>query len=136
MSQREFGPIPPEYSLWMDASTGSQKWSGTLYSNIYEPRINVIVSSEHIITGSRSSEGRSETVGGILADDMGLGKTLTVLSTIIRTAEQARYFAEGNNGDHSPMLDRPTDKPQVSSRATLVIVSQPRGSIAHFLAES
>ena len=64
-----------------------------------------------------------ETVGGILADGMGLGKTLTMISTIVRTAEAARLFAE-NDGDVSET--KSDEVRRVASRSTLVIVPSPR----------
>jgi SNF2 family DNA or RNA helicase len=62
-----------------------------------------------------------ETGGGILADDMGLGKTLTMLSAIIRTADEANAFACGHN--HS--LNLTVEHALIPSRATLVVVPSP-----------
>jgi hypothetical protein len=85
-------------------------------------------SYEHLITGSKVTNCPVETVGGILADDMGLGKTLTMISTIVRTADTARLFAQNseksseiNGGEHS----------KVASRSTLVIIPSPCESLCH-----
>jgi SWI/SNF-related matrix-associated actin-dependent regulator of chromatin subfamily A3 len=66
-----------------------------------------------------------ETGGGILADDMGLGKTLTVLSTIIRTANEAKAF-----GEKRPRLlpqVKGSDDPisNITSKSTLVLCPSP-----------
>ena len=62
-----------------------------------------------------------ETGGGILADEMGLGKTITMLSTIIRTAEEAKAFASNiyNNVHLS------AEHASIRSRATLIVVPSP-----------
>ena len=63
-----------------------------------------------------------ETGGGILADEMGLGKTLTMLSAIIRTADEAKAFAcSFQNGAHLSV-----EHTLIPSRATLVVVPSPR----------
>jgi SNF2 family DNA or RNA helicase len=60
-------------------------------------------------------------LGGILADDMGLGKTLTVLSTILRTANISKSFAKENKENTSMLKENGDHSGQIFSRATLVI---------------
>jgi SWI/SNF-related matrix-associated actin-dependent regulator of chromatin subfamily A3 len=123
MAQREFGPIPPEYSLWAITKRGNREWYALLTANvIYEADVS---SYEHIITGHRLEEEPTETTGGILADDMGLGKTLTVICTIIRTAKSATLFAEESNAAERLSKDDARETRQIHSRATLVVVSSP-----------
>jgi len=81
-------------------------------------------SYEHTITGLRTEETPEETIGGILADDMGLGKTLTVLSTIIRTADSAKSYAEDHRGNLEALANNGAQR--IRSRATLVVVPSPR----------
>jgi SNF2 family DNA or RNA helicase len=66
-----------------------------------------------------------ETIGGVIADDMGLGKTLTMISTIIRTSEQARFFAEGQEIDGFPGPTNADNVSRLLSRSTLVITPSP-----------
>ena len=86
-----------------------------------------IASYEHLITGSKTTHCPVETVGGILADYMGLGKTLTMISTIVRTADNAQLFAETGND----VVDTSSGKcTRLTSRSTLVIVPSSCGFIA------
>jgi SNF2 family DNA or RNA helicase len=63
----------------------------------------------------------TETGGGILADEMGLGKTLTMLSAIIRTADEAKAFeSDGSNRMHLS-----AEHASICSRATLIVVPSP-----------
>ncbi|TVY78219.1 DNA repair protein RAD5A [Lachnellula suecica] len=107
MAQREIGPIPKEFCLWQTQIRQNQPFF------------------EHLITGLKTTKCPLENIGGILADDMGLGKTLTVISTIIRTAENAQIFAASTNANEFI----PSEKPKVSqhaiSRSTLVVVPSP-----------
>ncbi|KUJ07728.1 uncharacterized protein LY89DRAFT_351881 [Mollisia scopiformis] len=107
MAQREFGPVPEQFSLWMTAKKSEQ----TYYENK--------------ITGKKEQNRPEETFGGILADDMGLGKTLTVLSTIIRTASSAKEYAEIDRDGCELPSSRIQNVPQIPSRATLVVVPSP-----------
>lgn len=52
---------------------------------------------------------------------MGLGKTLTMLSAIIRTADEAKAFAE--HGFESPQSSM--EVKLIRSRGTLVVVPNP-----------
>jgi SNF2 family DNA or RNA helicase len=65
----------------------------------------------------KTSQPPSENGGGILADEMGLGKTLTVISAIIRTAGDAKSFAERKEG--TP--ENPDTSQHLASRSTLVV---------------
>lgn len=100
--QRENGPITEEYCLWR-----SENKEDTLF--------------KHIITETEKHGIPVETGGGILADDMGLGKTLTMLSAIIRTADDAKEFA----GDASSRIHLSAEHTSIRSRATLVVVPSP-----------
>jgi SNF2 family DNA or RNA helicase len=62
-----------------------------------------------------------ETGGGILADEMGLGKTLTMLSAIIRTADEAKVFACSLQNGANLSIEHTL----IPSRATLVVVPSP-----------
>ena len=68
----------------------------------------------------------NETFGGILADDMGLGKTLTVISTIIRTANLANHFYEKGQHTVKGLDENQMTGKKINSRATLVVVPSPR----------
>jgi SWI/SNF-related matrix-associated actin-dependent regulator of chromatin subfamily A3 len=67
----------------------------------------------------------AETGGGILADDMGLGKTLAVISTIIRTANEAKSFAEKQNNTLHQSRGHNESSKYVASRSTLVLCPSP-----------
>jgi len=75
----------------------------------------------HKITGCEKYERPIETGGGILADEMGLGKTLTMLSAIIRTADEAKAFASNTYND----VHLSAEHASIPSRATLVVVPSP-----------
>jgi SNF2 family DNA or RNA helicase len=75
----------------------------------------------HIITGCEKYETPIETGGGILADEMGLGKTLTMLSAIIRTADEAMAFETNIYND----VHLSAEHTPIPSRATLVVVPSP-----------
>ncbi len=75
----------------------------------------------HSITGLEKNETPKEIGGGILADEMGLGKTLTILSAIIRTANEAKSFALST--PNATLLT--VENSLVASRATLVVVPSP-----------
>lgn len=81
-------------------------------------------SYQHMITKERVSEPPTETIGGILADDMGLGKTLMVISTILRTLDDARFFSENRTLGSISGIDQDVSC-RVYSKATLVIVPSP-----------
>ncbi|KAK0115666.1 hypothetical protein ONS95_000066 [Cadophora gregata] len=107
MMQRELGPVPSQYSIWSRCTRDKE----TFYENK--------------ITGLRTDLVPNETVGGILADDMGLGKTLTVISTILRTANLGKQFQEkGKHTENTAKGDQAAQK-RVNSRATLVVVPSP-----------
>jgi SWI/SNF-related matrix-associated actin-dependent regulator of chromatin subfamily A3 len=59
---------------------------------------------------------------------MGLGKTLTVLSTIIRTGEAGRVYAERNNQARIVLAAKEGEPAPFFSRATLVVVPSARMS--------
>ncbi|KAF7918224.1 uncharacterized protein EAE98_009836 [Botrytis deweyae] len=101
IAQREFGPIPDEYSLW------------TLQR--YENQICY----QHRISGHKRGDSPIECGGGILADDMGLGKTLTVLASIMQASKEAEdFFGSSPRGfEHDKNF-----KYKVRSKSTLVIV--------------
>lgn len=109
------------------ATGGNCKSSETKVSFLIEDKVQLTLYSsyEHKILGSKASRVPVETGGGILADDMGLGKTLTVLSTIIRTANEAKAFAEKESnllhqqkGCNGPMGN-------ITSKSTLVLCPSP-----------
>ncbi|KAF3053370.1 hypothetical protein E8E11_011721 [Didymella keratinophila] len=100
MSQRENGPISPEFLLWRSEEKDGQK------------------RFRHAVTGMISRLEQTETGGGILADEMGMGKTLSVLALILRTLEMAHSWAiePSPTGQYDAYA-------RVRSRATLVVAS-------------
>jgi SWI/SNF-related matrix-associated actin-dependent regulator of chromatin subfamily A3 len=84
----------------------------------------MVTSYQHSITELKTTLCPIETIGGIIADDMGLGKTLTVISTIIRTAHEAKLFAASEDDPvEAPGTKEIMKSPsQILSRSTLVIV--------------
>ncbi|KAF7874045.1 hypothetical protein EAF04_002717 [Stromatinia cepivora] len=101
IAQREFGPIPDEYSLWTPQTHKNQ------------------ICYQHKITGHILEGIHVECGGGILADDMGLGKTLTIIASIMQTSREAKNFfgSSPQKFEHSTNL-----KCKVRSRATLILV--------------
>ncbi|KAJ4353925.1 uncharacterized protein N0V89_005656 [Didymosphaeria variabile] len=103
MSQRENGPIPENFRLWMPSEQ-----DGT-------------PCHRHVITNNTSLSEYPETGGGILADEMGMGKSLSILSLMLRTLGEGHKWASehdntlGNGPNHY--------KPRRRSRATLIIAS-------------
>lgn len=106
LAQREFGPVPDNYSLW-ERSTENDR-------NIYKNKID----------GVKTSKLPLETGGGILADDMGLGKTLTILAAISRTLRQAQIFVEQSWIEFKRSWQS-SGNARVPSRSSLVIVPTP-----------
>ncbi|PMD57824.1 uncharacterized protein K444DRAFT_592612 [Hyaloscypha bicolor E] len=104
ISQREFGPVQPRFSLWKDMPG---EYDGkTCYS--------------HVISETKTYDKPVETWGGILADDMGLGKTLTMLANIVATLKDAATFQDSSTSTSEAHL---TDEEILHrSRATLVLV--------------
>ncbi|KAL6413087.1 promoter binding protein RUSH-1alpha [Ilyonectria robusta] len=94
MMQRELGPIPLEFRLWVP----ERNLMTTLY--------------RHQLTDAESADQPNELGGGILADDMGMGKSLSTLALITATLEDA----------HSWSQDGAAKFEKCRSRATLVIV--------------
>lgn len=80
-----------------------------------------------MITGSRKAFLPDECRGGILADDMGLGKTLTMLSSIVRSLENADVFAQTLSDQRDPTGHKLISG-RIASKTTLVIVPLSRRS--------
>jgi len=60
---------------------------------------------------------------------MGLGKTLTVIATIIRTANEAKIFAEKKSkATESP---KESNEPPVASKSTIVLCPSSRKLHCH-----
>ena len=103
MSQRENGPIPEEFRLWLPHEQDGQPCQ------------------RHVITNQVSLLEYPETGGGILADEMGMGKSLSILALTLRTLADGHTWACKT----SAKLD---DEPEYHnirrrSRATLIIAS-------------
>ncbi|APA16180.1 hypothetical protein sscle_16g109500 [Sclerotinia sclerotiorum 1980 UF-70] len=92
IAQREFGPIPDEYSLWTTQTYETQ----TCY--------------QHKISRHKLGKIPVERGGGILADGVGLGKTLTVLASIMQTSKEAKDFLDCSLRNFGP-----SRKPQTQS---------------------
>ncbi|KAK7190159.1 SNF2 family domain-containing protein [Paraphaeosphaeria sporulosa] len=103
MSQRENGPIPEKFRLWVPSEQDGRPCQ------------------RHVITNNASLAEYSETGGGILADEMGMGKSLSILALILRTLGDGHKWAS----EHDTMLDNGSShyKSRRRSRATLVIAS-------------
>ncbi|KAL9111361.1 MAG: hypothetical protein Q9227_004238 [Pyrenula ochraceoflavens] len=107
MSQREFGPIPKDFSLWKPTTGNNQHSFFT-----------------HAITQATSHKLPNETQYGLLADEMGLGKTLSALANISLTSDQSRQYAEHfSEGEEEAKMRR--NGTEIRSRATLIIVPTP-----------
>ncbi|OQU97598.1 SNF2 family domain-containing protein isoform 2 [Cladophialophora immunda] len=76
MTQREFGPVAPEYSLW--------EYERHLLTPLYR----------HKLTGYEAAEPPNELGGGILADDMGMGKSFSTLALITSTLDVATSWSQ------------------------------------------
>ncbi|KAL5431163.1 hypothetical protein PMIN05_009705 [Paraphaeosphaeria minitans] len=103
MSQRENGPIPEKFRLWVPNEQDGRPYQ------------------RHIITNNAALGDYPETGGGILADEMGMGKSLSILALILRTLGDGHKWASEfdsmlENGSNHFKLPR-------RSRATLVIAS-------------
>ncbi|KAH6991382.1 SNF2 family N-terminal domain-containing protein [Ilyonectria sp. MPI-CAGE-AT-0026] len=94
MMQRELGPIPLEFRLWVP----ERNLMTTLY--------------RHQLTDAESADQPNELGGGILADDMGMGKSLSTLALITATLEDAHSWSQYGAANFE----------KCRSRATLVIV--------------
>ncbi|KAF2446332.1 hypothetical protein P171DRAFT_442729 [Karstenula rhodostoma CBS 690.94] len=103
MSQRENGPIPEKFRLWVPSEQDGRPCQ------------------RHIITNNASLSEYPETGGGILADEMGMGKSLSILALMLRTLGDGHKWAS----EHDGMLNNGSNhyKPRRRSRATLVIAS-------------
>ncbi|KAK4202170.1 helicase conserved domain-containing protein [Triangularia verruculosa] len=97
MTQREFGPVPEEFSLWTCETSSFAKT--TFY--------------RHKLTGMElHGEQPSECGGGILADETGMGKTLNILALATLTSAEAFQWSKAE-----------ADSPRISrSKATLIMV--------------
>lgn len=101
MTQRENGPIPEAYRLWVPTVLDGQDCH------------------QHAITGLICRlEPPGETGGGVLADEMGMGKSLSVLALILRTLLPAqKWSTQSNRSAPSSWRSRPR------SSATLIVAS-------------
>ncbi|KAF4624033.1 hypothetical protein G7Y89_g14142 [Cudoniella acicularis] len=122
---------PSQLRRKMDAIYGTLTRSKKLVRIEADIRVTrKLLPFQHSITGTKVTQRPEETVGGILADDMGLGKTLTVISTIIRTAEHAQSFAKASTyGSNSSYMESSEAVPLIASRSTLVIVPSTRKKV-------
>ncbi|KAK0747369.1 SNF2 family N-terminal domain-containing protein [Apiosordaria backusii] len=83
MEQREFGPMPDEFSLWTPETSSYTK------TPFYR----------HKLTGvEHHGEKPSECGGGILADETGMGKSLSILALITSTLQQAAQWSKDEAG--------------------------------------
>jgi SWI/SNF-related matrix-associated actin-dependent regulator of chromatin subfamily A3 len=103
MTQRENGPIPEKFRLWMPGEQDGRPCQ------------------RHVITNNTSLSEYPETGGGILADEMGMGKSLSILALILRTLGDGHKWAS----EHEKVLDNFSNhyKSRRRSRATLIIAS-------------
>ncbi|OCL04222.1 hypothetical protein AOQ84DRAFT_346502 [Glonium stellatum] len=101
MTQRETGPIPPEFCLWKPFESDGQQWY------------------RHAVTNAKSRIQHPETGGGILADEMGMGKSLSILSLVTKTLEDAHNWAANRSASSTDGIN----SEKRLSRATLVVVS-------------
>ncbi|KAK8867412.1 DNA repair and recombination protein rad5c [Apiospora arundinis] len=94
MLQREYGPIPSEYSLWAHERN--------VHTSLYR----------HKLTQAESLDPPDELGCGILADDPGMGKSLSTLALITATLAKAQAWSQ-----------EPTPESRKNrTKATLVIV--------------
>jgi SWI/SNF-related matrix-associated actin-dependent regulator of chromatin subfamily A3 len=101
MTQRENGPIPEVYRLWIPTMIDGQDCH------------------KHAITGLICRlEPPEETGGGILADEMGMGKSLSVLALILRTLVSAHHWSITSDRSSSSSWQSRT-----RSSATLIVAS-------------
>jgi SNF2 family DNA or RNA helicase len=84
----------------------------------------------HVITKDKCRVRPEERGGGILADEMGMGKSLSILALIVHTLEDGETWA------HDQRNSDDTNKTLQYSRATLVVVSSARTSMARKFAVS
>ncbi|KAF2128363.1 hypothetical protein P153DRAFT_357729 [Dothidotthia symphoricarpi CBS 119687] len=75
MIQREDGPIPDDFRLWMPTELDGHPCY------------------RHAVTNTTSTLDQPETGGGILADEMGMGKSLSILALTMRTLDAAHKWA-------------------------------------------
>ncbi|KAH6622332.1 SNF2 family N-terminal domain-containing protein [Boeremia exigua] len=100
MSQRENGPIPERYQLWVPTEIEGQP------------------AYRHAVTGRTSRLDHTETGGGILADEMGMGKSLSMLALILRTLDMAHIWAS-----EARALSQSAGASNGRSKATLIVAS-------------
>ncbi|KAF2736997.1 hypothetical protein EJ04DRAFT_431957 [Polyplosphaeria fusca] len=105
MIQRESGPIPAEYQLWVP------------------DEIEGLPCYRHAITKGVSRVAHIETGGGILADEMGMGKTLSILALVLRTLEEAHKWASDLDNNVNSSHENVSTKKSNKARATLVMAS-------------
>ncbi|KAI8940926.1 hypothetical protein NX059_002181 [Plenodomus lindquistii] len=100
MTEREDGPVPEEYQLWIPTESDGVK------------------SYRHAVTKTCCMFAHTETGGGILADEMGMGKSLSILALVLRTLDVAQTWASC-----SQALDENRDhwKQERRARATLIV---------------
>jgi hypothetical protein len=119
MTQRETGPVPPEFCLWKPMESKGQVWSVFEDVDLALKLLLIICRYCHAVTKAKSQIQHSETGGGILADEMGMGKSLSILSLITKTLEDAHSWAANQNTS----LPDGISAMKRFSRATLVVVS-------------
>ena len=79
-------------------------------------RQNGIVYYQHVLTGIEWGQRPPSVQGGILADMMGLGKTLSILSLIVDSLDDARFWGQ------TPPQDPHAEGVQCNAQTTLLIV--------------
>lgn len=103
MSQRENGPIPENFRLWMASEQDGRPCQ------------------RHVVTNQPTSLEYPEIGGGILADEMGMGKSLSILALMLCMLHEGHLWASEKTG---MMNDgNRTHTAQRRSRATLIIAS-------------
>ncbi|CAG8972651.1 hypothetical protein HYALB_00011390 [Hymenoscyphus albidus] len=100
MSQREDGPVSPEYCLWKSMGDADKGWY------------------RHDITKLKTRINHPETGGGILADEMRVGKSLSILALVTQTLDESLRWAHNLPVDDGEALPQTTKR----SRATLILV--------------
>ncbi|OHE92071.1 SNF2 family domain-containing protein [Colletotrichum orchidophilum] len=99
MLERESGDIPLSYRLWNPVTVEGQEWY------------------RHKITNVKQMTKPDERGGGILADEMGMGKSLSILSLVVKTLDDGRTWAVGEDESSEK------NKDLHYSGSTLVVVS-------------